>query len=283
MRADRLILHCSDCLDVLKRMDDDSVDLVVTSPPYEDVRTYGIAYDRTGEEWVDWAKERYLECVRVCRGLVAWVVEGKTRSFRYSMTPFLLAADLHRAGVRFRHPCIYKRNGIPGSGGPDWFRNDWELILCSSKGKLPFSDNTACGEPPKFAPGGRASHRRPDGTRVYYNTERDADGNLVVNNWTQPDIANPGNVIDCGAVGGGNMGDTICHENEAPFPEDIPERFIRSCCPPDGVVLDPFIGSGTTAKVALRFGRRCIGIDLRPSQLDLTRRRCSEVQEELFT
>jgi hypothetical protein len=92
-----------------------------------------------------------------------------------------------------------------------------------------------------------------------------------------PERANPGNVIDCGAVGGGNMGDELCHENEAPFHERLPETFIRSWCPPGGLVCDPFVGSGTTAKVAIRWGRHFLGCDLRESQVDLSRRRVGDV------
>ncbi|MCJ8336399.1 MAG: hypothetical protein MJH10_19550, partial [Epibacterium sp.] len=134
-----------DCLDIMREMDNDSVDLVFTSPPYEDARTYGIDFNLQSQDWVDWSVERYVECCRVSRGLVAWVVEGKTRQFRWSATPALLMADLHRKGVKLRKPPVFKRVGIPGSGGPDWLRNDYEFIVCASGGKLPWSDNTACG------------------------------------------------------------------------------------------------------------------------------------------
>jgi len=55
----------------MKAMPDKSVDLVFTSPPYEAARTYGIAFKLKGQDWVDWAVERFVECVRVCKGLVA--------------------------------------------------------------------------------------------------------------------------------------------------------------------------------------------------------------------
>lgn len=156
---------CGDSLEVLQALPADSVDLVIGSPPYESARTYGIGYKLKGQAWVDWCLARYLECVRVCRGLVAWVVEGQTRDFRYSAGPALLMADLHRAGVRLRKPVAFHRVGIPGSGGPDWLRNDWEWVVCASKGKLPWADNTACGHPPRWAPGGAMSHRVTNGTR----------------------------------------------------------------------------------------------------------------------
>jgi len=85
-------------------------------------------------------------------------------------------------------------------------------------------------------------------------------------------------LIDCGPGGGGNIGDELAHENEAPFPEFLAEFFIRSFCPPDGIVLDPFMGSGTTLAVATKHGRRSVGIDARESQLDLTRRRLHKTE-----
>jgi hypothetical protein len=143
----------ADCLDFLRNLPDGCVDLVFCSPPYEAARTYGIDFKLKGQDWVDWAVERFLECHRVSRGLTAWVVEGQTRKFRWSATPALLMADLHRAGVKLRKPPAYKRVGIPGSGGPDWLRNDYEFIVCASHGKLPWSDNTAMGHPAEVGAG----------------------------------------------------------------------------------------------------------------------------------
>lgn len=74
------------------------------------------------------------------------------------------------------------------------------------------------------------------------------------------------------------MGSKLAHENEAPYPERLAEFFIRSFCPPGGIVLDPFCGSGTTLAVARRLGRQGIGIDIRQSQIDLSIKRCAEVQ-----
>ena len=263
-----------DCLDVLRSMPDNSVDLVLCSPPYEAARTYGIGFNLKGQDWVDWAVERYVECARVCRGLVAWVVEGQTRNFRWSATPALLMADLHRAGIRLRKPPAFRRVGIPGSGGPDWWRNDYEFVVCSSKGKLPWSDNTAKGHPPKFAPGGTISHRTKGGSRVNKTTSQTqrTNGARGSTSYKPPAKANPGNVIECHG-GGGHMGSKLAHENEAPFPEKLAEALILSFCPPDGIVLDPFCGSGTTMAVAKRHGRSSVGIDIRDTQVNLSLRR----------
>src|SRR4051812_18890552 len=96
-----------DCLDLMRAMEPASVDLVFTSPPYEAARTYGIDFKLKGQDFVDWCVERYLECLRVSKGLVAWVIEGQTRQFRYSASPILLMADLHRKGVHLRKPPLY--------------------------------------------------------------------------------------------------------------------------------------------------------------------------------
>ena len=316
------VIH-ADCYEWMREQPDNSVDLVLGSPPYEAARTYGIGFALRGQDWSDWMVERMVEMVRICRGMVCMVVEGQTRNYRWSAAPVLLMADLHRRGIHLRKPPIYQRVGIPGSGGPDWWRNDYEFVICCSKGgKLPWSENTATGMPPKCAPGGAMSYRVSDGTRVNQRGGRTGigqkadgtierkprpshrvytkkDGTQVLrenrqvmtreregtkqqsqDGYTVPAIANPGNVIKC-KVGGGLMGSKLSHENEAPFPETLVEPFIRCFCPPGGIVLDPFCGSGTTLAVAKQWNRNAIGIDIRESQVELTRRRIEQVQTRL--
>ena len=274
----------ADCLEWLAGLPADYADLCFFSPPYEQARLYleggqdlGVARDT--DAWVAWLVGVFTACRRVCKGLVACVCEGQTRGYRYTASPFLLAAELRRAGFCLRKPPIYKRCGIPGSGGPDWLRNDYEPVICTTRGgRLPWSDPTALGRPPKYKPGGALSHRTADGRRINARTgaPRKPDGRRERQGYRPPALANPGNVIDCGAVGGGRLGDPLAHENEAPFPEQLAEFFVRSFCPPGGLVLDPFSGSGTTAAVAVRCGRRALGCDLRQSQVNLARRRLAE-------
>lgn len=288
---------CGNFLELAPTWPADCVDLVFGSPPYEDARTYGIDFRLKGQAWVGWMVRAVQESVRVCKGLVAFVVEGKTRQFRWSAVPALLMADLHRAGVHLRKPPAFGRVGIPGSGGPDWLRNDYEFVVCATGGgKLPWSENTAMGHPPKWAPGGEMSHRVADGSRVNQWGHSIGSGatNVTKEGWKghsgkrpshkvitkseqsegydPPAKANPGNVI-WGKVGGGLMGSPLAHENEAPFPEWLAEFFVRSFCPPGGIVLDPFGGSATTAAVAARAGRDWLYVDIRESQCELARRR----------
>ena len=291
---------------------ENSVDLVFGSPPYEDARTYSVGFRLKGQDWVDWMVEVVQQSLRLSQGLVAFVLEGRTRQFRWSATPALLMADLHRVGVHLRKPPAYHRVGIPGSGGPDWLRNDFEFIVCAtSGGKLPWSDNTAMGHPPKWAPGGAMSHRLTDGTRrnqwghsgtgksgarkqdggrqdAVRPSHRLGRGNEKGSPASQPAIANPGNVIHC-KVGGGLMGydkadSDFASENEAPFPVSLAEFFVRSYCPPGGTTLDPFGGSGTTAVVCHEFDRQSVSLDIRPSQIELMEKRLDVRlrQERLF-
>lgn len=280
-----------DCLKAMAELPDDSIDLLVTSPPYVDARLYledgedmGIA--RGPQEWVDWMVEIATQASCVCRGLCAFVVEGRTKQYKYDCTPFLLMAELHKRDFNLRKPCVFRRNGIPGSGGPDWLRNDWEPVICLSRpGKLPWSDNTACGEKPRYKQGGECSYRGASGERVNKLRRsvkrRDKDGSRDQGKYVCPDITNPGNVLDC-VVAGGHMGNRLAHENEAPYPEELVEFFVRSFCPPGGVTLDPFSGSGTTVAVAVACGRRGVGFDLRASQVKLARRRMLSVTPDMF-
>ena len=324
-----------DCIAWLNSLPEQSVDLVFSSPPYSSARLYleggqDLNIARNAEEWCEWMVEVTRAALRVCKGLVAWVVEDQTVDYSWGGAPMLLAADLLRASITMRRPCYYRRVGIPGSGGADWFRCDAELILCCTNGgKLPWADPTACGHPPKWPPGGQMSNRTTDGRRANdpwgkhgrgnsiggrkkdgstaKGTKRSApsghkDGDMVDgNSYSIPVLANPGNVIeetytaeevdallgqlseyvDC-KVGGGLMGMPHAHKNEAPFPETLVERFVLSFCPPGGIVCDCFSGSGTTAAVAVRTGRRAVCCDLRQSQVELTTARMHEVTPPLF-
>lgn len=267
-------LYRADCLGAMNAMPQNSVDLVFGSPPYCDARTYGIGATRNCIEWIEWMLTITAAAARVCRGPVIWVAAGVTRKRNYwPACEGLMWEWWQRGGTHeLYRPCIYHRIGIPGSGGTDWFRADTEYIMCFKRpGPLAWADNIACGHPPKWVLGGEMSHRRSK------NGQRPLErGNEKGSICTLPKIANPGNLIHCN-VGGGVMGHLLVHENEAPFPEELAKRFILSCCPPDGIVLDPFCGSGTTLAVAWKHHRRGVGIDVRRSQIELTKRRLTAI------
>lgn len=125
---------------------------------------------------------------------------------------------------------------------------------------------------------GKGASGEPNGN--YFNgngfvrshTKREPGGEMREQTYVPPVLANPGTLVRVD-VGGGKMGSSLAHENEAPFPVSLAEWFIRSWCPPGGTVLDRFSGSGTTVDAAQRLGRIGIGMDLRFSQCQLGTRR----------
>lgn len=314
----RFWVEQSDCIDFFRRLPTDSVDLVFGSPPYMDARTYddgtlpaGAVTVRDCQEWVNWMLDVTEAAVRVSKGLVLWVVSGVQRDKCYWPGCEGLAWEWWKRGNHLWRPCIWWKvdvdeggTGIPGSGGKQWLRNDWEYVLAFKReGWLPWADPLVMGHTPvydtvggemsnRLADGGRANDpwdkrgrrqtvtaHRKHGKKVMY--ARNADGRRDSEkgeSYTVPKIANPGNCIVVKArVGGGHMGSNLCHENEAPFPEDLATFFVRSFCPPKGIVADCFSGSGTTAAVSVRCGRRFVGCDLRESQVALA---CSRLECE---
>jgi hypothetical protein len=327
----------SDCITWLDSLPEGSVDLVFGSPPYLDARTYGIDAVYGCQEWVDWMLKVTTAAVRVSKGLVLWVCAGVQRELCYWPGCEGLAWEWWKLGNHLWRPCIWWKvdaeeggTGIPGSGGKQWLRNDWEYVLAFKRaGWLPWADPLVFGhEPVCDEAGGEMSNRTADGRRInarvfgdpwktasrggqncggrtkdgrkkkgrlpgstrrangkYKAVERDmdapagsnADGTRKDNTRRpMPAIVNPGNcVIVKARVGGGHMGSKLCHDNEAPFPEELATFFACSFCPPGGIIADCFAGSGTTLAVALRHGRRAVGCDLRASQVALTEKRVS--------
>lgn len=286
--------HVGDCATLMAQLPDASVDLAFTSPPYEGQRTYeagmpgGGKFRLRGQAWVDWLAPIVVECCRVSRGLVCVNISSPVKDFRYSPAVEWLVADLTRIWGVVCGPspyCWRKRAGIPGSGGRHYHRRDWEPVYCfclPDRLPLAWSDHLAFGKPPTHEPGGEFNTRGRNGARVRStaHTKRRANGSLKTRIYHPPMIANPGNVIAT-TVGGGHLGTKLAHKGEAPMPEKMAERFIAWYCPPGGVVLDPFLGTGTTAAVAVKHNRRAIGFDVRASQVEIATQRMKEIQPAL--
>jgi site-specific DNA-methyltransferase (adenine-specific) len=304
--ADAII--CADAMHL--PLPDKSVDLCIGSPPYCGQRTYGIGADRTPEAWVPWMIDVTLECLRVCRGPVWWVWANFREDGSYRPASHRVVCALEDLGVKIMEPCVWIKNGMAGQGGAENFRRDHEYVEgFANPGDLPYARCADAGVPPKYAPGGAFRNRRKDGSRENrdkwggtpdttsgegrrkdgsfkarikkrFPSNKRAPGKVVngeveVQYYTPPVLANPGSVIRAN-VGGGLIGDSEAHEHDAPFPEALPKRWITAYCPPGGTVLDPFGGSGTTAKVARDLERRFVTCDLKFEYCELTRRRLSQ-------
>lgn len=313
-------IECCDCVEFMQALPENSADLIFGSPPYMDARTYGIDCVYDCQQWVDWMLSVTEAAVRVSKGLVLWVCSGVQRDLCYWPGCEGLAWEWWKRGNQLWRPVIWHKvdeegggTGIPGSGGKQWLRNDWEYVLAFKKeGWLPWADNTAMGhEPVCDKTGGEMSNRTEDGRRINarpgvgvkerreewgdkgrtMGKTRRSNGEYKEAGRPMPKIANPGNFLSIAPddllivnarVGGGHIGDRMAHEGEAPFPEKLAEFFVRSFCPPEGIVLDCFSGTGTTAKMAVGYGRRFLGCDLRQSQVDLTKKRLDNVTLPLF-
>ncbi len=224
-----------------------------------------------------------------------WVCAGVTRDWIYCPACEGLLYEWWKRGGSCWRPAYWNRVGIPGSGGKQWLRADVEYVLAfqSKPGPIPWADNKANGSPPKFGVGGAMSHRTQNGSRINGErivddeptakkniaTNRKANGDRKRSAYNGVDVANPGNILKI-IVGGGVMGHALAHENEAPYPLELPRWFIRGWCPPNGIVCDPFSGSGTTVHAAHVEGRNGIGFDIRESQVELGRRRMADVMAQ---
>lgn len=249
-----------------------SVDLVFGSPPYAmKGRRYGKHAEPFADvsAWVTWMRTCTLAALTVVKpgGLVLWVVNDPVHGGRHHPAVAMLQGALYADGVQCERPVIWHKNSPPNRR--DWFVNDWETVLAFVKpGGDRYFDWQAIAEAPRYTRGGAFRQRDSNGRRRRGGA------------YPRSKLARPRDVIRC-LIGGGHLGHKLAHANEAPFPLTLAETFVRSCCPPGGIVCDPFCGSGTTGHAAMRHGRRSILIDNRASQCALTRKRLAAVQSAL--
>lgn len=259
-------LNVGDALEWLQSLGSGLADLVFTSPPYEDSRTYGIGCKLKGQAWVDWLAPIIVEAARVSRGLVIVNMSSPMRDGMHSPAVEWLVSDLTRQHglVCGASPYAWIKNGIPGKRMIG-HRRCWEpLYTFALPDRLPlkWSDLGAFSEPQKYRPRWVGA-RGKDGRQKRTETIEKGD-------------ALPGDVI-MALVGGGHMGANSAHGNEAAMPVSLAEKFVCWYCPPGGVVLDPFCGSGTTGHAAIMHGRRFVGCDIRPDQIQLSWERLRRV------
>lgn len=253
-----------DCIEQMNLLPEKCADVVIGSPPYaEKGKRYGEHWSMPTEKWVPWMVDVTTAAVRITRNVVVWVVNGSVKDGRYLPACEGLVWELHKLGVRCERPAIWHKNAPPSR--KDWFGNDWEFCLAfRPEDSTRYWNWEAIAEPPKFKSGGRFRQRDANGERK------------IGSEYPQSKLARPRDVLRV-TVGGGHLGSKLAHDNEAPFPERIVHPFIATCCPPDGLVVDPLCGSGTSLAVAKKLGRKWIGIEVRESQVELSRRRLAEV------
>ena len=238
-----------DCLETMARLPDEFVDLVVTSPPYDDLRTYnGYSF-----EFEKIAAELY----RVIKtgGVVVWVVNDAIKDWSRTGTSFRQALHFMELGFKLPDTMIYARQAFMANR-PDFYTAAFEYMFILSKGK-PKTINIINDRPNRSF---GSKKRYPDG-----NTTRNQDGTLRSKRRQVKEIQPFGRRINIWTYNTGHSHssqDPLAFEHPAIFPEKLAADHIYSWSNPGDLVYDPFMGSGTTAKVAKAMGRKYLGSEI---------------------
>lgn len=259
---------CGDCVEVLKSFPDNSIDLVVTSPPYDQIRKYnGFSFNlhNTGKEIFRVLKDG---------GIAAMVIQDQTKNFGKSLTSFKTVIDwCDNVGFKLFETVIYKKHGAEGAWWTKRFRVDHEYIPIFLKGERPAYFNK---EPLKIPSKHGGKTMTGGGTRLT-NGIRIPTRSIKIN-----PMKCRGTLWDYTTCGDGTR---LKHQHPATFPDKLPIDFIQCFCPEKGIVLDPFVGSGTTILAAMQLNRNYVGIDISKEYCELTKKRIKEegkTQKNLF-
>jgi len=251
---------CGDCVERMKQLPDNCIDLVVTSPPYDQLRVYnGFKFDlhATGEQVYRVLKEG---------GIAAMVIQDQTKNFGKTLTSFRTTIDwCDSIGFKLFECVIYRKHGTEGAWWTKRFRVDHEYMPIFLKGARPQYFNK---EPLKVP----SKH----GGKVL-----SGSGNRKTNGETTGTVRRPINSMKCrGTIWNYLMAgdkDKLKQQHPAHFPDKIPFDFIQCFCPPDGIVLDPFVGSGSTTVTAKKLGRNYLGLDISEEYCEIARKRLAQV------
>jgi len=271
--VNRIIL--GDCEEILKGFPDNCIDLIFTSPPYADQRrhTYG---GIKPDQYVDWFLPRSEQFLRVLKPTGTFILNIKERAVNGERHTYVidLIPKMRAQGWLWTEEFIWhKKNSFPGKW-PNRFRDSWERLLQFNKHRKFSMYQEAVMVPV----GDWAKNRLVNLSE----TDRIRDESRVqsgfgknVSNWVGRDKVYPTNVLHLA---------TECsnRNHSAAFPESLPTWFIELFTQPEDVVLDPFIGSGTTAVAAKRLGRKFVGIDIDERYCYMTEERLRQNQARLL-
>ena len=246
------IILCGSCQTEMAKLPKESVNLTVTSPPYDNIRDYkGYCFEE--EDF----KKIVSELYRITKkgGVVVWVVGDATTKGSETGTSFRQALGFIAGGFKLHDTMIYEKNtsSFPAQRKGKRYTQIFEYMFVFCKGKIKIG-NLICDKPNKWA-----GH-----TNWGKNTYRGKDGKLVKtkNIKPVPDFSPRNNIWRYNVGKGFNSSDKDSHKHPAIFPEKLAEDHILTWTNEGEVVLDPFMGSGTTCKMAKKNGRKYIGIDM---------------------
>lgn len=255
-----------DCLEYLKTLPDDMVDLVVTSPPYADRRkkTYGgIPFD----EYVDWFLPISAELLRTLSPTGTFILNIKESVCNGERSTYVLdlIKALREQGWLWTEEFIWhKKNATPGKW-PNRFRDAWERLLQFNKQKK-FKMNQESVMVPIGDWAKTRLKKLSETDKERHNSETESGFGRKVANWKDRDMVYPDNVLYQAAECGNR-------KHSAVFPEWLPEWFIKLFTDEGDLVLDPFVGSGTTMIASHKLGRNCTGVEILDENCSITTER----------
>ena len=264
-----------DCEQVLRELPDNSVDLIFTSPPYADQRkrTYGGVRP---DEYVDWFLPKAEQFLRVLKPTGTFILNIKERVVdgeRHTYVIELILRMREQGWLWTEEFMWHKKNSYPGKW-PNRFRDSWERLLQFNKQRKFSMYQEAVMVPiGDWAQDRLANLSETDKIRDESRVESGFGKNI--SNWLGRDMVYPNNVIHM-ATECSNRG------HSAAFPADLPTWFIKLFTMEGDVVLDPFIGSGTTAVATKQLGRNYVGIDINEGYCQIAEERIMQIQPRLF-
>lgn len=268
------LIH-GDCAEELKKIDTNSIDLIVTSPPYADQRknSYGGIHP---DKYVNWFLPIAEELLRVLRPTGTFILNIKERVVNGERHTYVieLILEMRKQGWLWTEEFMWhKKNSYPGKW-PNRFRDSWERLLQFNKSKKFNMFQEAV-----MVPMGDWAKNRLNNLSE---TDKIRDESKVgsgfgknVSNWLNRDKAYPTNVLHMA---------TECNNknHSAAFPESLPEWFVELFTKEGDWVLDPFMGAGTTIKVAQRMRRNSIGIELQEDYYKMVAKNIESKQYQLL-
>jgi DNA modification methylase len=264
-------IRCGDCLEVLRRFDDDHFDLIITSPPYADSRdrTYG---GIRPDDYVAWFLPRAQEFLRVLKPTGTFILNIKEKAVNGERHTYVLELilALRQQGWLWTEEFVWhKKNCYPGKW-PNRFRDAWERCLQFNQTKkfkmLQDEVRVPMGD---WAESRLKSLGKNDVVR--FDSQVGSGFGKNISNWLDRDLAYPTNVLHLATESGNKR-------HSAAFPLALPEWFIKLFTEPGDWVLDPFLGSGTTCEAASKLRRNSVGIDTLPEYCELARSRVTEIE-----
>jgi len=264
-----------DCVNELKNIKSNSIDLIFTSPPYADSRkkSYGGIHPNKYNEWFLPITDELFRVLNPKGTFVLNIKEKVHNGERHTYVIELILEMRKRGWLWTEEFMWHKKNSYPGKW-PNRFRDSWERLLQFNKHKhfnmyqdevmIPVGD-WAKGRLKKLS----------DNDKVRDNAKNGSGFGKNVSNWLKRNKVYPNNVIHIA---------TECNNknHSAAFPDALPEWFIKLFTKKSDTVLDPFMGSGTTIFVARELERNSIGIDILPEFYNMVKNKLDKLEPNLF-